>query len=1426
PVYWSQSGATPELDWFHKYVVTSVFQDDLYGSDSQETRYSYDDGAGWGYSDDDGLTKAKYRTWNQWRGYGKVTTTNGDGTGPTGKVVDLYMRGLNGEKEKDGTPRVAKVTDSTGTSIDDDRQYAGFVRETIAYNGANEVSGTINTPWSQRTASHKYDWGTTESYFLQPATITNRTTTSTGTRTTKTTTTYDSTYGMPQTVDDQGDIAKTDDEICTKTSYARNTTDWLVQYPSRIESYAVGCDKTPKLPDNTISDNTTGYDNQAVGVAPTKGEVTSSYRISGYDTQSQPTYQKVSSSTYDDWGRPETTTDADNRTTRTSYVPDDTSYGPLTQTTVTDPKLYTVTTDVDPAWGQVIKQTDRNSKITEWQLDALGRVTSIWKPNRSRALNDAASIVYAYGMPAAKDNPAWVRTDTLKADGKTYNTSYEIYDALLRKRQTQGPAVGGGRVISETLYDDRGLAYLANSQVYDNVSPTSALVNTLPASVPASTETVYDGAGRPTDQIFRVNGQERWRTKTDDQGDRVAVTATNGGSGILTIKDARDRVIERREYAGPTPTGSDYTRTKYTYTLTGKLDTVTGPDGAVWRHTYDIRGRETQNADPDKGTTTLTYDDADQPLTATVTKDGTTRTLISDYDVLGRKIGTWDGTKDDAHQLTKFTYDSVAKGQLSSAIRYVGGTTGRIYATQVTAYNNLYQPTTTKTVLAATDPLVQAGAPQTFTNTTAYNLDGTVNNTILPAAGGLPVETVAYTYNDLGLVDTVSGNTNYVRSVGYTQYGEPQQTTLGTSSTAKQLQVSDRYEDGTRRLLNNHTLDQTNTGYTSDVDYNYDDAGNVLSIKQKAGSTDSQCFTYDGHQRLTGAWTPQSGDCSASPSASTLGGPAPYWTSWTYTTGGMRDTQTAHTATGDTKTTYTYPPVNTQGTGQPHTLTSTTIGTTTGNYQYDEQGNTTRRPGASGDQTLTWNIEGQLETLTENGKTTNYLYDAGGQLLQRQGPTETVLYLGGQELHYDPVTKKFTAQRSYGAGDGIALRTNAGLYWMVDDRHGTANMVVDAATQAITRRYTKPFGESRGSTLAPWPDDKGFLGKPADAQTGLTHVGAREYDPFIGRFLSGDPDFSADDHESLNGYTYADNTPVTKSDPTGLKPITQCEYGCKDGDGYYYDHMRPKADGTWEHEYTGHYTTPVNQGGIHGVLSTTISGNDSHVTITLSFKKGPKPPTVTHVGGVPYVNGVCVYAYAGNCGTAQGAPTSQVPQLGCAKDDGLCGVRNSMFQTAAISGMLGGDLGVFSLRAGRCSFSAGCGGEERAAVGVRQGDVERTMDNSLDKATYLSDVANKYGINLRGSGQSISVVFDPDLGPGLLGVTRGAEGGRVIRVGSDGIYDDATAANTIAHELSHARFYLRNGTFEGEIHGNADSMADGTPYGSGNALQDWIEGNR
>ncbi|MEU9656425.1 RHS repeat domain-containing protein [Streptomyces chartreusis] len=1216
PVKWSQSGADAVTDWFHKYVVTSVFQEDPYGhADTGETYYDYQDGAGWAYADDEGLTKASNRTWSQWRGYKKVVQTGGNSEGPRSKKTTLFMRGLNGEKELDGTARVEKVTDSTGTAIDDSRQYAGFVRESIVYNGSEEVSGAINTPWSHKTGSHTYSWGTTEAWIVQAGETETRTKISTGTRTVKQKTTYDTTYGMPVTVEDSGDTAKAGDESCVRTNYVRNTSAWVVNKVSRTETYSVGCATIPAIPGDVVSDVTTAYDGQAAGAAPTKGDITASYRVASYNAVDKtPVYQKVSGATYDKLGRPLTETNALDRTVKTTYVPDDTGYGPLTSKTTTDPKLYTSTTEVDPAWGTATKTTDANNNVTEWSFDALGRLRSVWKPDRSRTLGDAASIVYAYSVN--NDKETWVRTDALKADGQTYNSAYEIFDGLLRSRQKQVPAPNGGRVISETLYDDRGLAYIANSQVHDNNAPSGTLANTFTGSVPASTETVFDAAGRATESIFRVYGQEKWRTKTDEQGDRTAVTAAAGGTGLVTLVDARGRVTERREYNGPVPTGSDYTRTLYEYTPGGQIKKMTGPDGAEWTYGYDLRGRETTSTDPDSGTVTTTYNDADQPLNVTSTLDGASRTLITDYDELGRKTGTWDGVKDNAHQLTKFTYDTLAKGQPTAAIRYVGGTTGKIYSQVVTGYDALDRPKGTKTVIAASDPLVLAGAPQTFTTSTAYNIDGTVQSTSMPAVAGLPAEAVANQYNGLGMLTGTDGMTDYVQNIGYSPYGEIEETRLGTSTGAKQLQILNRYEDGTRRLANTHTVDQTNAGYTSDVDYVYDATGNVKSITDQANGKDTQCFTYDGYRRLTEAWTPSSNDCTATRSASALGGPAPYWTSWTYKPGGLRDTQTEHKTAGDTKTDYGYPAVNTSGTGQPHTLTSVSVnGGTAKSYTYDEQGNTTKRYGTTGSaQSLTWDIEGELTRLTEGTKTTDYLYDANGDLLIRRGPAKTVLYLAGQELHYDTGAKKFTAQRYYPAGDATAVRTETGLSWMVDDHHGTASMTVDATTQAVTRRYTKPFGEARGTTPPAWPDDKGFLGKPADVDTGLTHIGAREYDPATGRFLSVDPVLAPDDHESLNGYAYANNTPVTKSDPTGLKPVTECDRGCSDGKGgSYRDGMIPGANGTWIYVVYQETTTQTFQyrtasGSVGtGTMTITVTTNGGVKSARVVFKKGPNP---------------------------------------------------------------------------------------------------------------------------------------------------------------------------------------------------------------------------
>ena len=129
------------------------------------------------------------------------------------------------------------------------------------------------------------------------------------------------------------------------------------------------------------------------------------------------------------------------------------------------------------------------------------------------------------------------------------------------------------------------------------------------------------------------------------------------------------------------------------------------------------------------------------------------------------------------------------------------------------------------------------------------------------------------------------------------------------------------------------------------------DAGGITKIatsSERAG-TDTQCFGYDGLQQLTEAWTPAGGDCGKSPTVAGLGGPAPYWTSYTVDTAtGNRVSTTSHTKAGDTTTAYTYPVA---GAARPHA--ATTVGKDA--YSYDPTGNTLTRPG----QTLSWDASGE-----------------------------------------------------------------------------------------------------------------------------------------------------------------------------------------------------------------------------------------------------------------------------------------------------------------------------------------------------------------------------------------------------------------------------------------------------------------------------------
>ncbi|MFF7139467.1 RHS repeat domain-containing protein [Streptomyces sp. NPDC008196] len=1199
PVYWAVNGGDPALDWFHKYRVTSVNTSDPAAKNpAVEYSYAYESPA-WHYNDDP-FTKEKERTWSVWRGYQKVTTHTGEVGAVRSKTVKLFMQGMNGDKQLDGTTRAASVepipmTGVTLSAATDSDQYAGQLRQQITYDGATPISFSVNNFWSKQTASQQKSYANTKAHFVRTARTYERTwlTVAQKWRTTAASYTYDTTYGMVTHNENHGDWSATGDETCTRTWYARNDTKGLTSLVSRTRTVAKQCADTDdklSLPTNTdtrgdvLADAATVYDTPgatgwSADQTPTLGLPTWTGQPKGYPAASGTadrnpatgSWQTVSATTFDTatakLGRSLKVADAAGNETSTAYYP--AAGGPVTGVIVTYPKLasngqaHKSYTYFDPARGTVSYALDASLKRTEHSYDALGRITATWLPNRSKAGGDTPSAKFDYGISQTK--PSWNSVAKLKADGTSYRTSYSLYDSLLRPVQTQVPAAaGGGRVLNDTRYDSRGLAVTTQHDAYDSTTaPNSTYTGVEYAQSPKQNDTLYDGAGRALKTTLSAWGVKKWDTTTTYTGDSVANTALEGGTASRTITDVLGRTKETRTYAGPLPNdteygaaqGTSYTKVAYTYTPDAKQKTITGPDDSVWSYTYDLYGRQNSATDPDKGTTTTSYTVLDQ---VDHTKDAKNQYLYYGYDELGRKTGLWHTSRTDANKLSAWTYDSLLKGFVDESVRYENGVNqanSKAYIKKITAYDSLNRPTSTDLTLPADDALVTSQAvAQTTTFGTAYRLDGTVNNTKEPAAGGLAAETVETLYNDAGLPVSQSGISGYLLGVDYSALGQVHQYELGTSASAKRVFISRTYEAGTGRLLTSSTDDQTR-GPVQDLEYRYDQTGNVTAIHDRADTgsgPDRQCFTYDGQKRLTEAWTPKTADCStAGRTVANLGGAAPYWTSYSYTPSGQRATETRNAAVPTPVTTkYCYDAT------RKHALKSTTTSATCDpvaeQYTYDAAGNTETRAESAGSatrQSLLWNSEGRLGKVTEGTTATDYVYDADGALLIRRDNAasgESVLYLGATEVHLK--SGKKWANRYYTvAGAAIAVRSNATgtekLQYLSGDHHGTSTVAIGSdSTQALSKRYTTPFGAARGSGTGTWPDDKGFLGKSVDSGTGLTAIGARQYDASTGQFLSVDPLLMPDQHQSLNGYGYANGNPTTLSDPSGLG-VPECHTG-------------------------------------------------------------------------------------------------------------------------------------------------------------------------------------------------------------------------------------------------------------------------------------------
>ena len=1156
PSFWSKEGTVGEKeDWFHKFVVDTVIEDEVtITGPNKVTSYDYS-GAAWAF-DDSELVKTKKKTWNQWRGFRKVTVRTGDADSKQLRAETTYLQGMDGDREKEsGGTKSVTVTASDGTKVRDDARHQGFQLEQRTFNGGEEISGTVSTPWKSAPTATE---GSDEATYAAVKSTTSRTALDDGkVRRASIEHFYDS-YGMLERSSDSGDLSDPDDDTCTTNTYNRNTDENLLTLLKRVTVVPVGCDDgPPSYKGEAISDVRTWYDDRdAYGTTPTEGDVVRSEKVKGYAADGTPQYVTTSTAKYDVHGRVVESADQAGNATKTSYTP--TTGGPVTGMKVEDPAGNTTTSTVDPRWGLVTATVDANKQRTDLEYDALGRLLKVWLPGRAKA-SDTPSIEYAYLV--RNNGPVVTTTKSLLPNGSVA-TSHQLSDGLLRERQTQTPAANSGRVVTTTEYDSRGLAVKEIGPFYNSAVVSTTFVGVADASegTPRETETVYDGAGRATDEVFRVAGAEKWRTKTGYHGDHTTVDPPTGGTSTATYTNAQGQTTKVLEFKASSPTGTADT-TSYEYDAAGRVAEAKDESGNLWSYEYDVRGRQTKAVDPDAGTSWMTYNDLDQLKTVRNQRE---TTLTFTYDKLGRQRSLYNGDK----KLTTWEYDSATvpngKGRLASATKWVGDDA---YTSSVDAYDVAGRPTKT----SVTIPAAEGKLAGTYTSTASYKPDGSIDDVGLPAAGGLPAETVTTGYTATGLPSfTLGDTTDYARESRYSNYGELLQLTLGTASADKYTWLTNTYEEGTRRLERARIDREIVKTPDSDITYGYDATGNILKIADtpEGKSADVQCFTYDHLRRLTEGWTQTATACAASAGEATVGGAAPYWHSYAYDAAGNRTGEVRH-ATGTTgdaaitqSTTYVPKAQDTKGGTHAHALKSAEVRTATSgssateataaqSFVYDEAGNTVRRTKAATDlspavdQKLDWDEEGRLGAVTpylsgdalDEAKKTSFVYGADGKRLLRKEKGAVTLYLGSQEIRLDTTKNSLSGTRYYShGGRQIAVRTSAGVTWLVGGQNGTAEIAVKASDSAIAQRRTLPFGEVRGAKPAAgaWPGDKSFVGGTADATTGLIQLGARGYDPAAGRFVSVDPMLNLADPQHLNAYAYGRNNPLVFPDPTGL----------------------------------------------------------------------------------------------------------------------------------------------------------------------------------------------------------------------------------------------------------------------------------------------------
>ena len=165
-----------------------------------------------------------------------------------------------------------------------------------------------------------------------------------------------------------------------------------------------------------------------------------------------------------------------------------------------------------------------------------------------------------------------------------------------------------------------------------------------------------------------------------------------------------------------------------------------------------------------------------------------------------------------------------------------------------------------------------------------------------------------------------------------------------------------------------------------------------------------------------------------------------------------------------------------------------------------------------------------------------YLLGSGGEQLAVYEGQQTAAEFSGQSgrrVYMRPV--------SYLTNGGeLITRPDSALQYSISDNLGSARAVVSFCLKGDTLRSIngfdyKPYGDTLNQTTE--EPRLSYKNNERDSESRYIAMGARQYDPVTGRFLSIDPLFES--FRDLTPYQYAYNSPLIWKDPSGLAPVKE-----------------------------------------------------------------------------------------------------------------------------------------------------------------------------------------------------------------------------------------------------------------------------------------------